>query len=75
MIKELYLAKDPDGKIYGFQSYPVWGDEDGENYWVSDGTENVFYPDQLLFLLGDKIKSIEVTENLPVKIMFNAGVE
>jgi len=75
MIKELYLAKDFNGEIYGFQSYPVWEDNDGDGYWLPDGDDNAFYSDQLLFLFGDKIKSIEVTEKLPVKIMFNVEVE
>ena len=73
MIKELWLAKDPDGKIYGFQSCPVLDDYDV--YWNTKDDEVAFYPDQLLFLFGDKIKSIEVTEKLPVKIMFNAEIE
>ena len=75
MINELYLAKDPDGKIYGFHTYPEWHHNDGDGYWLPpDDDVNIFYPDQLLFLFGDKIKSIEVTGNLPVKIMFNAEV-
>lgn len=75
MIKELYLAKDTDGKIFGYQSYPVWRENECEGFWLAPDDDNPFYPDQLLFLFGDKIKSIEVTENLPVKIMFNAEVE
>lgn len=75
MINELYLAKDPDGRIHGYQSYPEWHDNDGDGYWLPTEDENVFYPDSLLFLFGDKIKTIEVTEKLPVKIMFNAEVE
>ena len=75
MIKELYLAKDFNGEIYGFQSYPVWEENDGDGYWLLSGDEPIIYQDSLLFLFGDKIKSIEVTENLPVKIMFNAEVE
>ena len=73
MINELYLAKDPDGKIYGYQSYPECDDA---GYWMPSNDEVIMiYPDTLLFPFGDKIKSIEVTENLPVKIMFNAEVE
>lgn len=72
MIKELYLAKDRDGKIYGYQSYPLVSDD---GYYFTQDDDNPFYPDQLLFLFGDKIKSIEVTEKIPVKIMFNAEIE
>lgn len=75
MIKELYLAKDPDGRIHGYHSYPVWEENDGDGYWLPDGSEPIIFQDSLLLLFGDKIKSIEVTEKIPVKIMFNAEIE
>jgi hypothetical protein len=72
MIKEMWLAKDEDGKIYGYESHPITSVYRAEVVWYAKGSESPIYPETLLLIFGDKIRMIDLTEQVPVKIQFKA---
>lgn len=72
MISTMWLAKDPNGKVYGYEHKPVRLFENQE--WSVPYGVTMLYADVLEFLFGDAIKAIDVPEDTPVQINFGAVI-
>lgn len=73
-MKTMWLAKEPDGRIYGHEFEPERINEREGSGWIDREGCVPFYPDQLVYLFGDEIKKIGVAEDTPVKILITTEI-
>jgi len=65
-MKELYLAKDPNGKVYGFDKLPVFNTN--VNEWRPKSTKDWWYNPEKLAEMNIDVTKFPLTHETPIKI-------